>query len=285
VLGLCGCSLIDLSALDVPSKGLGPGKEAGSGGSDVGPTDDADGDDATPSEPDAGDDGDPSQLEAAASDDASIADATDEPSPDGSSSPVADSGDPNAKDGSLESGVPDSGSGRDGGSVGGTTDAAADAPACMMYVLSPVAASASTTRSGNLPAYVFDQNFATRWESIQSADVDGASVDPQWVSLDFGASVFISQVQIDWQDACARDYQLQMSNDQVTWTTLANGTVTGNTVGSLAAPTSWIPSVDSPGLAGRGRYLRVYMTARCDAQYGDSIYEMREFGYLISSCN
>jgi hypothetical protein len=281
VLGPCGCSLIDLSALDAPGKGTGPGEEAGSSGGDVGVMDDAQGD-GRPAEPDAGDDGDSSQL---ATDEASVADARDEPSPDGSSSPMADSGSQSAKDGAPESGMSDSGSGRDGGSVGGTTDAAPDAPACMMYMLSPVAASASTTRSGNLPAYVYDQNFATRWESIQSADVDGASVDPQWLSLDFGATVFLSQVQIDWQAACAKDYELQMSNDQVTWTTLANGTVTGNTVGSPVTPTSWIPSVDSPVLAGRGRYLRVYMTARCDPQYGDSIYEMREFGYLISSCN
>jgi hypothetical protein len=201
------------------------------------------------------------------------------PCGDGTTMPCMDGGSLPAKDGSSD----------------GTIDAAAtpdsakeDAPSCTGVAdvwLTPTRVVASTSRSPNVPQDAVDGDFTTRWESVQSLDVDGASVDPQWIYVDFGAPVSVHEVEIDWERACASDYQLQVSMDASTWTTMPNGTITGNALGSMFAPTDWSTAVDTQGLSGVGRYLRVFATARCQPLYGDSIWEMRASGYLLSACH
>jgi F5/8 type C domain-containing protein len=183
--------------------------------------------------------------------------------------------------------------GKDGSSDGAsdataTADSAKeDAPSCTDVTdvwLTPTRAMASTSRSPNVAANAVDGDFTTRWESVQSLDVDGASVDPQWIYLDFGAPVSVREVEIDWERACASDYQLQVSMNASSWTTMPNGTITDNILGSMYPPTDWSPAVDTQGLSGVGRYLRVFATARCQPLYGDSIWEMRVSGHLVSAC-
>jgi hypothetical protein len=130
------------------------------------------------------------------------------------------------------------------------------------------------------PAAVIDGNLSTRWESV-------FRVDPQWVVLDFRAPVFVREVQILWEAACARDYTLQVSNDSSTWKTvgtITNNAVAANPLGVFTPPTNWTKAVDSPNLDAVGRYLRVNATARCQANYGYSIWEMRVFGDSNASC-
>jgi hypothetical protein len=125
----------------------------------------------------------------------------------------------------------------------------------------------------------------TRWESEQQGDLaDGSTLPPQWVTLDFGESVAVTGVQIAWQNSCAQSYELQVSDDGATWTTMPGGSITGNTLGTQSPPTDWSTSVDTEGLSGVGRYLRVYATARCKPQYGYSIWEMRVSGHGVTSC-
>jgi len=116
----------------------------------------------------------------------------------------------------------------------------------------------SSTESATYPgSYAVDGNSSTRWASAYS--------DPQWIQVDLGASYNINRVKLTWEAAYGKDYQIQLSNDNTTWTTIK--TVTGNT--SLIN--------DQTGLSGSGRYLRMFGTAR-GTVYGYSLYELEVYG-------
>jgi chitinase len=116
---------------------------------------------------------------------------------------------------------------------------------------------------------------STRWGSLFMAD-------PQWVYADFGAPVFVSEVDILWQTACATAYQIQVSNDAMTWTTIKSVTTAPPTWAN--PPTGWTMDDVEKGLSGKGRYLRIYGTARALTMYGYSIWEIRAYGDTNASC-
>ena len=120
-----------------------------------------------------------------------------------------------------------------------------------------VQATASSAERGDLSAAAaIDKNPATRWGSSFS--------DNQFLVLDFGKTVAIDRVKIQWEAAYASSYLLQVSNDQVTWTT-------------VKAVTSGQGGVeDWSGLAASGRYLRMQGVKRSGG-YGYSIYEISVF--------
>jgi hypothetical protein len=119
-------------------------------------------------------------------------------------------------------------------------------------------------------ALAVDGVLSTCWESQWM-------LDPQWLDIDFGITVHVSEVDILWQ-ACATDYALELSNDQMNWTTIA--TVTNNVNVDNNAPTNWNNAALHKGLSGSGRYLRVNGTVRCpvDQPYGYAIWEVRAYG-------
>jgi len=103
--------------------------------------------------------------------------------------------------------------------------------------------------------------------------------------MDFGAPVFVSEVDLVWQNACAANYDIDISTDAANWTMMK--TVVGNTVGDAIPPTmAWSsPQVlKYQGLSGRGRYVRINGTARCLAMYGYSLWEMRALGDTDATC-
>lgn len=106
--------------------------------------------------------------------------------------------------------------------------------------------------------YAVDGNTTTRWSAT-------LYVDPQWITVDLGASYNISRIKFVWEAAYAKDYLVQVSADNANWTTVK--TITGNT-----ALTN-----DHTGLSATGRYVRMYGTARGSA-YGYSIYELEVYG-------
>jgi len=190
--------------------------------------------------------------------------------------------------------TPDASSGaavtHDSGSSGSSSGAASGAPAeagppkCGSTLLTPTAATASsvsTTNTANVASNAIDGMLSTRWESAQS--------DPQWLDVDFGAPVFISEVDILWEAACATNYAFEISSNGTTWTTIPNGTITGNTTAANlpgatpTPPTDWSKSVMTKPLAASGRYLRMNGTMRCTA-YGYSIWELRAYGDKNASC-
>jgi cytochrome c len=133
------------------------------------------------------------------------------------------------------------------------------------------------------PAYpadlATDNNFGTRWASA-------FNIDPSWIYMDYGAEVFVDEVDILWQEACAVDFTIDISQDTTTWTTMK--TVTGNNGGNPNPVTDgWNdPAVlRYQGLSGRGRYVRINGTQRCDTAAGYSIWEMRAWGDTDSNCS
>ncbi len=129
----------------------------------------------------------------------------------------------------------------------GTTDLALDQPT-----------TASSVQSGtNYTAYyATDGDPGTRWSSQSS--------DPQWLDVDLGTQQQICSVSILWEAAYASAFQVQVSNDNATWTNIYSTTTgTGGTTTFTTSATD--------------RYVRVYATAR-GTQFGDSIFELDVYG-------
>ena len=174
---------------------------------------------------------------------------------------------------------------RDGGLDGsaGARDAQPDAarPKCGSGILAPTTAVASSVTSPNVAAFAIDGLLTTRWESLWA--------DPQTIDVDFGAPVFIGEVDVLWEAACAKNYDLEVSMDGAAWTTIQNGTISGNTLAANAVanppspPTDWSKAVVTKPLSAVGRHLRVHGTVRCTV-YGYSIWEMRAYGDRNAAC-
>ncbi len=123
--------------------------------------------------------------------------------------------------------------------------------------LTPTAATASSSERGDLsPAASIDHDDSTRWSS--SFD------DGQFLTLDYGKSVNINRVRINWENAHATRYLLQVSDDSSNWTTIKT---VDNSQGGVE---------DWTGLTGVGRYLRMQGVQR-STQYGYSIFEIQAF--------
>ncbi|MFJ9733423.1 discoidin domain-containing protein [Streptomyces sp. NPDC101171] len=114
-------------------------------------------------------------------------------------------------------------------------------------------AGASSTENAGTPASAaFDGDTGTRWSS--------QAADPQWLRVDLGSVKDLCRIDLTWEAAYGKDFQLQASADGQTWTTLKS--VTGATGGTAAYDVS-----------GTGRYVRVYGTAR-GTGYGYSLWEV-----------
>jgi beta-glucanase (GH16 family) len=112
---------------------------------------------------------------------------------------------------------------------------------------------ASSVENGGLgPANATDGNTGTRWSS--------AFGDPQWIQVDLGQSYNVNHVTLTWEAAFGRAYQIQVSPDAATWTTIFS-TTTGD------------GGIDDLAVSGTGRYLRVLGTAR-GTPYGYSLWEL-----------
>ena len=123
-------------------------------------------------------------------------------------------------------------------------------------------AAASSVNGGNTAALAFDNNSTTRWESQQS--------DPQWLAVDLGSVANVHKIVLNWENAAGQNYLLQVSNDNINWTTVQN--VVNN-------PGGGIRTYD--GLNATGRYVRMYGTTRT-TQYGYSLFEFQVWGVPVS---
>ncbi|WP_371629469.1 discoidin domain-containing protein [Streptomyces sp. NBC_00341] len=116
------------------------------------------------------------------------------------------------------------------------------------------ASSFQTDPTGGCPcsaANAVDGKFDTRWASDWS--------DPQWVQVDLGASTAFKHVQLAWDPAYGKAYDIQTSEDGQSWTTVKSVT-DGN------------GDIDDIDVNGTGRYVRINGTAR-GSGYGYSLYE------------
>src|SRR5207247_2439219 len=87
----------------------------------------------------------------------------------------------------------------------------------------PVVSVVASANDGNIPQNTLDNNLATRW----SANGDG-----QWIRYDFGAVMALSRLDIAWYNgtAWASAFEIQVSSDTVTWTSVFAGRSSGQTL-------------------------------------------------------
>lgn len=105
-----------------------------------------------------------------------------------------------------------------------------------------------------------DHNAANRWESVHG-------VDDVAVTLSLDGVYTLKQLRISWEAAYASAYDIQVSRDGRTWTTVKQVTLTGNTFRN-----------DVENLDAEASYVRLQLKNRA-TQYGYSIYEIYAFGY------
>jgi len=120
-------------------------------------------------------------------------------------------------------------------------------------------ATASSGENAGTPASAaVDGNAGTRWSSAFS--------DPQWLQVDLGSPATVSRVVLQWEAAYATAFQIQVSTDGTTWT-------------SIYSTTTGTGGTQSLTVTGTGRFVRMYGTARATA-YGYSLWEFQVFGSL-----
>ncbi|MFG3345694.1 discoidin domain-containing protein [Streptomyces sp. NPDC048018] len=119
----------------------------------------------------------------------------------------------------------------------------------------PTTASSFQASYGDCPcpaANATDGNPGTRWASDWS--------DPQWIRVDLGAVRSFSRLQLIWDPAFARAYEVQVSDDGNAWRTI-HTTSDGN------------GDVDTVEAGATARYVRLQLTAR-GTGWGYSLHEL-----------
>lgn len=180
-------------------------------------------------------------------------------------------GDPNASCGAAVcgNGVKEAGEQCDDGNTlsgdGCSSTCTTETTSCVEQQLTRASATASSIETAMFPANLaIDGNTTTRWSSLFT--------DPQWIYVDLGASRHVSRVNLNWEAAASKSYQIQIATDSAgPWTTLytdANGN------GGIDNIT---------GLNGTGRYVRMYSSARTTA-YGNSLFEFEVLGDNNPNC-
>lgn len=138
------------------------------------------------------------------------------------------------------------------------------APILLSNVALNKTATASSLESSSYPANnAIDGNSSSRW----SSDISHALPRPdEWFRVDLESTYTISEVVIQWENAFAVDYDIQVSDDGATWSTVAS--VIGGTGGTV-----------SHTFTASNRYVRVYLTQRTGGMRGFSMYEFEVWGY------
>jgi serine/threonine protein kinase len=115
------------------------------------------------------------------------------------------------------------------------------------------ASSMEGSGSGRQASYAIDGDPGTRWSSGFS--------DPQWLRVDLGARWQISEIRLNWENAHATAYRVELSTDGTTWKSVystSNGQA-GETIVKVAK----LPA----------RFVRMYGTKR-STDYGYSLLEL-----------
>lgn len=112
--------------------------------------------------------------------------------------------------------------------------------------------------SGCTPDKAVDLLTSTRWAS-------DAWDDSEWIYVDLGATATVTRVILRWEAAYGRGYQIQVSSNATSWTTIYT---TSTADGGID---------DITGLNGSGRYVRMNGTLRGTA-WGWSLWEFEIYG-------
>jgi CxxC motif-containing protein (DUF1111 family) len=117
----------------------------------------------------------------------------------------------------------------------------------------PVTATASGSNGNMLPAMALDGNLSTRWA--------GNNADDAWIQFDFGSTKQVGYMKLTWENAYAKAYTLQTSDNGVTWTDLRKVTAGKGGTEELF------------NLGANARYIRLQGVTR-GTQYAYSLFEV-----------
>ncbi len=117
---------------------------------------------------------------------------------------------------------------------------------------------ASSTGGNSDPSYAVDGSLGTRWESTW----DHTS---EWMYVDLGKETEITGVNLYWEGAFAKSYNIQVSNDENNWTQ----------VYSTAASNGGNENLN---INANARYVRINMLEKQLPAYGYSLYEFEIMG-------
>ena len=137
-------------------------------------------------------------------------------------------------------------------------------------VLQNLAIGKTATTKGNdstnsNPAAAVDGNTDTRWASARNDN-------EQWYTIDLGARCNVYQVNILWEGAYGKEYDIQVYDD------IANITTA---VAERAGASGWKKHVLNQPV--QGRYVRMQGILRGNTSYGYSMYEFEVIGNLLQT--
>lgn len=133
---------------------------------------------------------------------------------------------------------------------------AAEAAPTLLSQGKPATASSVENPDYTPASAAVDGNPGTRWASAWS--------DPQWIQVDLQQRSTIERVELQWESAHAKAYQIQVSDDATTWTDVYSTQSSTGGDQTLA-------------VTGAGRYVRLLATQRATG-YGSSLWELKVFG-------
>jgi hypothetical protein len=125
--------------------------------------------------------------------------------------------------------------------------------------LGKVATASSSASGTQTPAKAVDGNTSGKWLSAVS--------DPQWLQVDLGASQNLCGATLDWANY-ASAFAIQISDDATSWVNILSSGASGNNPQTLP-------------VSGTGRYIRMYGTARGNANNGYGLHEFEVFGPAV----
>ncbi|WP_028049645.1 DUF1996 domain-containing protein [Cellulomonas sp. URHD0024] len=119
-----------------------------------------------------------------------------------------------------------------------------------------IATASSSENAGLNASFAVDGDNNTRWASQFS--------DNQFIQVDLGASATLSSVQLRWEAAYGKSFQVLTSADGAAWTTAA--TITNGTGGNQTI-----------NVSGTARFVKLNLQTRATG-YGFSLWEFQVFG-------
>jgi DNA-directed RNA polymerase subunit RPC12/RpoP len=125
-------------------------------------------------------------------------------------------------------------------------------------------ASASSQEDQNPVQNGNDGNIETRWCAANG-------IVPQWWEVDLGGAITITNTQVTWERVSIYQYQIEVSSDNINWTTVVDKT---------ANITPAKKNTDN--FSASGRYVRIVVTGLQPGSWA-SFYEFRVLGSFIVS--
>lgn len=110
-----------------------------------------------------------------------------------------------------------------------------------------------------------DGNLITYW---QTKRYSLTSPTAEWIQVDLGSPAILTQIILRWNTYYAKSYTLQISNDNVTWSTIFS-----TTTGAGGVETIPLSSVNA-------RYVKLNTTAWSNVLQRVWLYEFEIYGYL-----